>query len=74
MVNLKKITVGKTTSTIKVEHPNTEYNVARVNKLHAIAILLGGYNELGRKMDVERYLELKQKFDNLVREVVKEIK
>lgn len=66
---LKKLNIGKTTSTITVEHDNTDKSVLPLNEITAIAILLGGYNEFGRKIKLQEYQRIKEQFDYCIAEI-----
>lgn len=66
---LKKLIIGKTTSTIIVEHSDTNKSISSFDEVTAIAILLGGYNRFGRKIDVIKYQKIKTEFDSCVAEI-----
>lgn len=67
--NLKSLNIGKKTTKIILEHDDTDKNVDPTNEIIAIAILLGGYNEFGRKMETDKYVILKRKFSELISEI-----
>lgn len=67
--NLKKMEMGKTFTTFKVEHSNSDRSEFVENELIAIAILLGGYNEFGRKVDLQKYREVKEEFDSCIEDM-----
>ena len=50
---------SKKSASIKLEG----YNMLNAK---AIAILSGGYNKYGRKIDIKRYEHFKKQFDNLM--------
>jgi hypothetical protein len=60
----KSLKINKTTSVITLEHYN---NSGREEKeLKAIAILLGGYNEFGRSIDLNEHRNTMKKFSELI--------
>lgn len=69
MTTFKKLEVGKKTSKIIFEHPDTEYTYSVERRLRAISILTGAYNLYGRKIDVEKYTDLQNEFEKLVHEI-----
>lgn len=68
-IHAKSYNVGKTVSTIKVEHASTEENWQPTIQVKAAFILLGGYNQEGRSIPLKKYQELKRKFDELIDEI-----
>ena len=69
MVNLKNLNMGNKVSKLTIEHESTEKSLNNHDKIMAIAILLGGYNEFGRKIPIEVYQEIKGRFDECINEV-----
>lgn len=68
-VFFKSLKVNKKTSTIVLEHEGTETSSIPELQMRALSILLGGYNQYGRSIDIEKYRELKRKAWDLVDEV-----
>jgi hypothetical protein len=66
---LKKVEVGNTVSHLTIEHDSTLKSIEPYNQTIAIAILLGGYNEFGRKIPLEKYQEIKARFNECIEEV-----
>jgi len=69
----KKLDINKFTTKITFEHGNSIYDKTIANEMEAISVLLGAYQKYGRGMGMNRYTEVKKKFDDLLREVNKEI-
>lgn len=67
--NIKKIDVAKTTAKITLDRLNTNSDL----DLKALAILLGGYNEFGRKINIEKHRENMIIFNDLIYEISKQI-
>lgn len=42
----------------------------RVNEIQAICCLTGGYNKFGRNIDIEKYNELVERFNDIIEEVI----
>lgn len=72
-VFFKSLKVKRTTSTIILEHEDTEISCIPDLQTRAISVLLGGYNQYGRSIDLEKYQELKRKAWELVDEVAQTI-
>lgn len=51
------------------EHSSTYTSIIQHNEIIAIAILLGGYNEFGREIPVEKYQEIQTRFNDCIYEV-----
>ncbi len=66
MTNSKKLTMGKTVSLISISHEN-EYEDKL--KIKSVYCLLGGYNEVGRNIDLDTFIELQNKFNEIIEEV-----
>lgn len=69
MTNLKKLNMGDKVSKLTIEHESTEKWLENHDEVMAIAILLGGYNEFGRKIPVEKYQEIRSRFNDCINEV-----
>lgn len=69
----KNMIINKFTTRIIFEHGNSLFDEKIVNEMEAVSVLLGAYQKYGRKMGMNKYSELKKKFDYLLREVNKEI-
>ena len=65
--NLKQLSTGGNVSTIKVEHDKITQDCEK--QLRALAVILGGYNQYGRKMDVDLLPQIKERFSFLINEV-----
>lgn len=71
--NLKKLNMGDKVSHLSIEHQSIEGRggAQQHDEVLAIAILLGGYNAFGRKINVEEYHKIKERFDECIREIQK---
>lgn len=67
--HLKSLSVSRTVSTLKLEHDNIDSNDEQEKEILAIAILLGGYNQYGRKISLEDYQKIKDRFKDCIQEV-----
>jgi hypothetical protein len=65
---LKKLNMGHKTSQITLEHPSSD-NLDQHDEIMAIAILLGGYNEFGRKIPIGTFQEIKAQFDQCIHQI-----
>lgn len=70
---IKQLTVGITTSTIKMEHSSSFDSSSITDELQAIAILLGGYNMFGRKIPLKIWEPIRDQFSEIL-EAVKLLK
>lgn len=68
-MNLKKLDMKNKVSKLTIEHESTEENQTNHDKVIAIAILLGGYNEFGRKIPLNVYKEIESRFHDCINEV-----
>jgi hypothetical protein len=66
---LKKLNMRGKTSILTLEHDSTEKSIIPHDEVMAIAILLGGYNEFGRKIDVLKYQEIRGRFNDCINEI-----
>lgn len=66
------LTISKKTATIKLEW-DSENNIAPEKELKALAVMLGAFNKYGRKMDLDKYNEIVEKFEELWNETVEKI-
>ena len=66
---VKKLTVGKKTSTIIFQHDDAEKTRFISEEMKAIYILLGEYNEFGRDIPTHIYREMRDKLENIINEV-----
>lgn len=71
MINVKKLNIGNKTSTITFEHESTEKSCRPDKELKAIYCLLGGYNEFGRHIDIDKFSEIRDKFLDAIYDVKK---
>ena len=69
MTNLKNLNVGNKITKLTIEHESTVRSLDNYNEVMAIAILLGGYNELGRKIPIEDYQEIKEIFNDCIKAI-----
>lgn len=69
MANLKKLDMGEKVTKITLEHDSTFTNISNHDEILAIAILHGGYNQFGRKIPIETYKEIKQRFNECIQEI-----
>lgn len=67
--NLKNFNIGNKVSKLTLEHESTERNPNSRDEVIAIAILLGGYNELGREIPLEVYEEIKGRFNECIHDL-----
>lgn len=74
MTTLKKLNIGDKVSKLTIEHDSIEKSLQNHDEVMAIAILLGGYNEFGRKIPVEIYQEIRGRFKDCINEVKQLIK
>lgn len=63
-MNFKSFEQSKRVSTLKIETNGW----LDEQKAKALAILAGGYNEIGRDKDLEKYTDLKKRFDVIISE------
>jgi hypothetical protein len=68
-MNSKSLNIGKTTTKITIEHDNTDDSVKVSNRIIALYILLGGYNEFGRSIDLDKYKDIKRRFNECISEI-----
>jgi len=66
MTRSKKLTMGKTVSSISIAHENEYKDRLKVKSVYC---LLGGYNEVGRNIDLDTFIELQNRFNEIVKEV-----
>lgn len=64
MTNAKNLTIGSTVSTIKIEHGENA-----TAELKAIYCLLGGYNQVGRHIDVDKFHAIQARFKDAIHEL-----
>ena len=67
-MNAKNLKIGKTTSTIKIEHDNSEI-FKTYKEMQSIYALLGGYNEVARHIDIDKFKEIQGRFNNAIMEI-----
>lgn len=66
----KKITISDNVTTIKLEHDKyTSNNRVMRNQIKALYCLLGGYNEYGRHIEVNQFLAIQDKFNEVINEL-----
>ena len=65
--SIKQLSTGNNVSTIKVEHNKISNSIDA--QLRSLAVLIGGYNQFGRKIDIVRYNELKSQFEEIISEI-----
>jgi len=65
--NVKNLKIGKIASSISFEHSNTNRSIEL--ELKAIYILLGGYNEFGESIDIEKYNKIRDNFNQCINEI-----
>ena len=68
-VFFKRLDVNKFTSKVTFEHGSTANKGDIINEMEAIAVLLGAYQKYGRKLGMNKYDELRLKFEELLGEV-----
>lgn len=74
MIYAKSLKVGDKVAAIKVEAPTPlKENTNAHLQIRAVYVLLGGYNEMGRSVDLKKYHALKRKFDNIVNDMAAEM-
>ena len=69
MTNLKNLNMGNKITKLTIEHESTEKSLDNHDEIMAIAILLGGYNEFGRKIPIEDYQEIKEIFNDCIKAI-----
>lgn len=67
--SVKNLKIGKIASSISFEHDNTMRNNGIEIELKAIYILLGGYNEFGGNIDIEKYNKIQDNFNQCINEI-----
>lgn len=71
----KKLHIGQTVTTIKIEHDSSmQYKERVTRRMKSIYALLGGYNEVARSVDLEVFEKIKERFDDAVLELQNLIK
>lgn len=73
MTNYKSLTTSNKVATLKLEGDYTEARNIDTVKAEALAVLVGGYNVYGRSVDLEKYYDIKKRFDLLVSEMATEL-
>lgn len=63
--------IGKSVATLKIEFFNAGKHTEK--ELKALAILLGGYNKYGRKIDLDKHRERIRRFVDLIDEITNDI-
>jgi hypothetical protein len=64
-MNAENLKIGKTTSTIKIKHDN--YEIFKTYKeIQSIYALLGGYNEVARHIDIDKFKEIQGRFKDAI--------
>ena len=72
-VFFKSLKVNKTTSSMTFEHNNTRDSNIPIRQMESLAVLLGGYNEYGRKIDIPKHRKRVTKIWDLIAEIENEI-
>lgn len=67
-LTLKSLKINKRTSSITWEHTDSEVSQQPCNDMTALAVLLGGYNTFGRKIDIDKHNSRLEKLNELIEE------
>lgn len=66
-INAKSLSKGKTTTTIKVEH--NKLDDATSSEINALYALLGGYNQVARHVDLDKFKQIQSMFNDAISEL-----
>jgi len=68
-VFFKNITINKFTTKITFEHGDSVFDRSIRDEAKAVSVLLGAYHEYGRRLGLEKYNEVRRRFEELLEEV-----
>lgn len=66
LAHAKKLNIKKTVTTITLEHDKFANSRDNMLQIKALYSLLGGYNEVGRNINVDTHVEFQEKFNELI--------
>jgi len=66
LAHAKKLDIKKTVTTISLEHDKFANGRDNMLQIKALYSLLGGYNEVGRNIDIDTHIEFQNQFNDLI--------
>ena len=66
IAHAKKMKIGVNTSTITLQHDKFGNKRDNMLQIKALYCLLGGYNEVGRNVNIDEYTQFQDQLNNVI--------